>query len=83
MRDYLFFGGGWRVKIRKLGCSLWGELITGSWGVYSAVGRGIFVVIMFYIYNNAATIAFDVKASDIRIIEFSFEGSLGRGVEKF
>ena len=28
----------------------------------------------YHIYNNAATIAFDVKASDIRIIEFSFEG---------
>ena len=39
------------------------------------------------IYNNTATIAFDVKASDIRIIEFSFEeGRVGKcrgGVEKF
>ena len=47
-------------------------------------------IIMFYIYNNTATIAFDVKASDVRIIEFSFEGGrVGKcrgvlgGVEKF
>ena len=30
---------------------------------------------VLHIYNNATTIALDVKASDIPIIEFSFEGS--------
>ena len=66
-----------------MGCSLWGEFNGGELGVYWAVGGGIFVVIMFYIYNNAILSLPMLKHPTYLSLNFHLRGVESESVGEF